>query len=511
LSFALAISIIVTTLVYHVFASIGEDATLYALLGKNLAQHGAFEIFGKPNLYFSPVLPFSIAVLFKLFGNLELSAHLAVIVFGLAAVPLMYVLGRQIADRRVAVSAAVLLALNGGWLWTYTTAVTPQIIAGFLSIILVILMIRASRFPSKKLMAAIGVVNGLAYLNRPEYFFIIIPVLLYLAVAIYGISPKKMWQSLLLTCIGFAIIAGPYLIFLHGHLGRWTISDRISAISETTSGVSYESVGTGIGNQLTTDIIDGSQSSQTEGLLSSIWHHKSANIKKFLKGLRDSERNGVRMLGFLGVGLAAFGLREFLLKRRFYELAAIAVALLPIPIIAFAQGGTAEYLIQFTCWLLLLVAIGFWSLFEDFPPNWWRIVIFSCLSLLTVAYLFFPIIQAYLFLPRDIYAREYKTMGLWLNTHIPDIADQTILARTEEFSLYAGSKWEITPNVPTFQRLYEIMKANGVHYLLADDRSKLARPQFAVLLDGNDRHPPLVFVHRETYGNNSIVLYRLDY
>jgi 4-amino-4-deoxy-L-arabinose transferase-like glycosyltransferase len=505
-------SVFIVTLVYQNFASISSDGTIYALLAKNLVQHHAFEVFGKPNVYFSPGLPFVIAILFKLFGNIELSSHLAVIIFGITSGPLLYLLVKRFTSNKVAFSAAVLLVLNGEWIWNYTTSITPQILVGFSSILLCIILLKALSSKNYLFFLLIGLLNGWIYLIRPEYFFLIFLILIYIGLVYKNIEFKKLIRILIITSIGFLIISLPYLIFLHKHTGYWSISNRTQAISETTSGVAYEDVGDTLGpnNKLYTDIIDISVQDNNKNLITTIWQDKFLALKKLLKGLFTAERNLSKELGLLGIGLAALGLRDFILKKKFRELTIFGIFLIPIIFVAFAQGGTPEYLIQFIPWFIILIAAGFWSLYEDIFNFKYKKSIMTLLAVITILYLFFPIIQTYLFLSKDLTHKENKLIGLWIKNNIPNIKKELIISRNPEFSLYSESNWEIIPNVPDFNKLYEVMRVNNVHYLVVNDQSE-SRPQFASLINENASHTPLELIHKETYLNNKIYLYHLPH
>src|SRR3989344_3599508 len=315
----------VVWLLWNTFSDIGTDGTVYALMGQSIAQGEGLSVYGQPHTVFSPLLPILIAPMYWIFSSAERAAFAANIIVVLLTLPLFFTLLKKIHSSKVAVIGTLVYAASGGDIFSFLTP-PPQAVVIPLSIVLFLLLYTFSGWKSA---LAIGAVCALMYLARPEYFFIPIPVALY-----FLFTRRK--RLILFMLIGFFALAMPYLVFLHQNLGYWTFSVRTNAIGLHIIG-KFDKDSAGV--QQTNFVVEGTEEGEAQGLARSIAQHPVSIAKKLFKGLRDSERNTTRVFGFLGIGLFAIGIRQYVLQRRWRALGAALVIVSPIAAIALGQGG----------------------------------------------------------------------------------------------------------------------------------------------------------------------------
>ncbi|MBI4812179.1 glycosyltransferase family 39 protein [Candidatus Falkowbacteria bacterium] len=566
----LSVSILLVVLIYPWFSLMTTDGVFYALMGESLAKGEGLSVYGQPHLIFSPLLSVFIAFFFLIARDLYFAAHLGVIFCGLASVAAIYILVKEMVSRRAAQIAALFLAFSGVWIWQYTVTISAQIPAGLFAILTALALWKASGvkdLPSIRdylWFLAAGVFIGLSYLARPEYFIILLFALIYFFGVILspsikhrinfsdgshrrensltrrffiafrmtkgrgvcrfgGARAKTLVAALLLVIVGFLVVSSPYLLFLHKHLGHWTITGRMAEGSMGLSGIEMEKIDDVGGG---TAIV--SPSKFDRGVLQVFSENFGALSKKTFDGLLTTEHNFLQVFGFLGVGFFAFGLHRWLLEKRLKEFAIFLISLSPVVLVALYQGATPNYLVQFLYIFLILAAVGFRDFYDKivsgFHLNGWpasnasrsnagwraKTLFFGLISV-TVFYFFFPALQNYLFLPKDYSEKEFKQMGLWMNENTPNIEQKTVYSRKPEVAFYAGSKWQIVPNVDSYEQLFSAMKKNNIQYLVVDDRYfKAARPQFNDLLSPDKAPENLKLIKTTEFYGKRVLLYQLQ-
>ncbi len=117
-------------------------------------------------------------------GDIDIAAHAALIMFGACSRIIFYRALRLFADSTVAGITTIFLAVNSTFV-IRTMGVTAQPMAGLLSVILFYLLVRFSLTDKNTkhifgYAALLGIVAGALYLTRPEYFFLIIPLLVFI-------------------------------------------------------------------------------------------------------------------------------------------------------------------------------------------------------------------------------------------------------------------------------------------------------------------------------------------
>lgn len=213
------------------------DGVYYATLGKNLVAGNFKEGL---STYYPPLYPLLVGLSTLIFRDVEAGGKMvSAMAGGLLVVP-VYLLTRILYGTGAASIGAFLIAINPPLNYystllltesTYTLLFTTAALTGLTALSAG----RASFFFST------GLVLGACYLIRPEA----IGYLGLMSVLACGakFSGKQLPLGSVLCNVlslvtGFTLLASPYILFLRQRTGRWTISDKLRAL--TPSGESLE-------------------------------------------------------------------------------------------------------------------------------------------------------------------------------------------------------------------------------------------------------------------------------
>ncbi len=513
------ISIVFILLIYPHFSQIGTDSSLYAIMGKNLIEGNGLTLWGVPHTIFSPFLPFIIGIFYKLVNNLELSAHLATFFFAISSIPALYYLIKIITKKNsTALVGAAFLTFNGYIVWQYSVIPTPQILVGFLSILTFVSLLKISNLEDKLTNSNIiwsfcaGVIVGLSYLTRPEYFIIIFFVLgLTYLFNRKNIKPKLLLLVLILIMSGFLFVSLPYIFFLHSNLDYWTISGRGSEMLLQLSGENYESINTiGGENNFNNALISAPDISNDTPIY--LLNNYLSILKDFFDSLQRIEYNFLKAFGIIGIAFFTIGIRSVILFKQYKNIAISGILMTPVIAIAFFQGGSMNYLIQFLYIFIIFISIGFMKLHDYLRFNITNKKISSLLItiifLFTSLYFFSPVLKNYLFLPADYQPKEFKLMGLWMKDNIKNIENEFVMSRKPDVSFYSGAEWQLIPSDINILNLSSFMYKNDIKYLIIDERTLLKeQKEFVSSIVDKKYIKNLLFLKEFEYEKKSILLF----
>jgi hypothetical protein len=227
---------------YLVFASycISADGPEYVRMARDFA---AGDRTGALGSIFSPLYPWLMALVHPLVPNWELSGDLLSTFFGTITIPLVYLLIRQVLQVRSYALGAAAITVIHPLMAEYSSSVRTE--AGYVCLMVaaLCLLISAIERESLAMVAAAGVVGGLAYLYRAEGFgflavgggFVIAGAWVWRR---WRITQGLAWAALLAAT--FLTVASPYLLYLHRATGRWTVSREFNnsvamSVMETAS------------------------------------------------------------------------------------------------------------------------------------------------------------------------------------------------------------------------------------------------------------------------------------
>jgi len=225
------------------------DEGYYLLLSRSLAAGHGYTLNGLPHVALSPLQPVLVALL-SIVGVPDLLASrlLAAVCGSLLVVP-VWSLARRAGGSRAAFAAALLTAVSPalmsfvpffpGRSWNLYFGSEPLfLLAAFGATATVARAVEGGR-PWWLLAGALA---GAAYLARAEGL-VLGPVLFASAAALLAVrrAGAAAWTRLALG-IGVAVlVASPYLLYLHGALGRWAVSGRVQAAVAGAGGAAVPS------------------------------------------------------------------------------------------------------------------------------------------------------------------------------------------------------------------------------------------------------------------------------
>ncbi len=219
------LALLLSGLVWRGAATLTPDSCSYIDGGLSLISgRGYMGCDGQPETCFPPGYPILIGMANKMTGNPILAGRIvSVFASALAMIPLFliagHLFGRKTALWTCAVYAIiptrlvlsnmvmteslyVLVIMQGAWLWIRETQEHR--------------LIRA---------IAVGCLFGFAYLVRPEGFLCAV-VLFSLSLLIRRWCNVPIRRSTLLSVLAMLVVVSPYIVYIHGQTGKWTLSTK---------------------------------------------------------------------------------------------------------------------------------------------------------------------------------------------------------------------------------------------------------------------------------------------
>ncbi|MDQ2746359.1 MAG: glycosyltransferase family 39 protein [Acidobacteriota bacterium] len=220
-------AIVFRALHYWLFSNemvVGNDQMQNILLARRFA---AGDFYGVLDVYWTPLYPILVGSAGYFTNSLTLPSIIVSILAGSLAVPLTFYLINQSYGRREALIAAVIAVfyphlINSvfglGTETVYLIWIIGALIVGW----------NGLQRNSVKDFLLTGFLLGLAYLTRREaagyLFFFVTPILLK-NLRLRKPSARSQKQIVVLL-LGFTILAAPYILYLRGTTGHWTISGK---------------------------------------------------------------------------------------------------------------------------------------------------------------------------------------------------------------------------------------------------------------------------------------------
>ena len=181
---------------------------------------------------FSPLYPLIIAAAHPLIPDWELAGSLISAVLGSAAVVTVYLMTRAAFERDdLAIGAAALVAIHPD-MAAYSASVRTE--AGFVFLLTAAAWLLIAGLKRRRItvLAASGMVGGLAYLYRTEAIGFIFFVIGFVpAAALWWRQWKFKWSLIAAAAFaaGFFAVASPYLVYLRETTGHWSVGREFTA------------------------------------------------------------------------------------------------------------------------------------------------------------------------------------------------------------------------------------------------------------------------------------------
>jgi 4-amino-4-deoxy-L-arabinose transferase-like glycosyltransferase len=225
---ALAIALLVRLFLARYQVEVGVDSVHYVLTGDNIAHFRGWDTWNTTGgrWVMPPIFPLLIAA-FRFFGTgLEWSGHLASVLAGTLLLIPIYALTRRLFCPRTAIVAVWIAAFTPILVEYSVLILTENLFAACMLTMLVYTHRAFSEKGSGTDSFLSGFWAGLAFLTK-TFGIIFIPFLILgYALSRGGHSKVSATRQVVLTLVGFMILAVPYWIALRMYTGRWVIDGK---------------------------------------------------------------------------------------------------------------------------------------------------------------------------------------------------------------------------------------------------------------------------------------------
>ncbi len=500
--------LIVRLLYYFLYAKdevIGKDASTYVRLARHLAEGDFAAGF---DTFWTPFYPLLVAGVELFTNSLMLPTVIISIITGTLGVTATYFLVNQSYGKREAVIAAV-IAIFYPHLLTATFAYGTENI--YLLLLIFALITGWNGLTKNPLINffVTGLLLGCAYLTRPEafgYLLFFAPVIFLKNFKEQGLFARNSLKSVAVLLLGFALLAAPYIIYIHNVTGTWSISPKFKAhiggtqFSETEFDKNFNPV-------------PKSQPPPTEGRLKLF-------IKSVLFFTQVAHKSFPNLFPpfliiFVGLGLFRIKWNESRFQREIYLLTFCVLTVLGyivtivevryfyvlLPILF---GWMACGIIEMEDWLReSLKHLSFGKIFANK-------YIFPALCLTFIAIYTLPL-NSFMRSSEGAWQfsqYEERNAGLWLKANTKK--SPTVMASDFRPAFYAEGKFVPLYSDDINEVLAEAAEKQ-VDFLVIDERNIKEIPQFSNLLNEPQNSPQLEVVYQKTeHEGYKIIIYRLS-
>jgi uncharacterized membrane protein len=168
----------------------------------------------------------------RVLGTGEVALRLPSALAGIATVPVVWAIARELGGRRAAGVCAALVAVNPLFVW-YSQEARAYSLFVLMAALAMLCFLRAEREPTPRHMAIFALTGSLALLSHYFALFLLIPMVLWLA-------RERRTRRAALPSIGALAIVGlallPLISAQGGHgtqwIGRWPLVERLEAIPQ---------------------------------------------------------------------------------------------------------------------------------------------------------------------------------------------------------------------------------------------------------------------------------------
>ncbi len=203
---AFALRVIYVVQVRHTpfFQTLGLDAKFYDAWARRIAA-GTAE---REAFFMSPLYPYFLAAIYRLFGRDLLLVRLIQSGVGAAAAVLAYSIARQVFDRRVAVIAGFAVACYGALIF-YDGAILLEPLLVFLNLLVLHLLLRANASGSRRHYLAAGAVLGVAAIGKATALLFAPAAALWIWICASKSRRADRGRAVLLFLLGLTVLIAP--------------------------------------------------------------------------------------------------------------------------------------------------------------------------------------------------------------------------------------------------------------------------------------------------------------
>lgn len=477
---------------------ISPDGIVYVTLGRALVAGDFRAAF---HAYWPPLYPLLVGLSSLVFRDVEFAGRFVSVVSGSLLVIVSHRLIRNWYGKRAALIGASLIALHPLLIYysttlltesTYTLLFTSGILAGW------------SALSGAKLRANFlaGASFGACYLLKPEaagFVLILLALTLGRKLFVSSTSLKTSARNALLLCAGFALLAAPYLLYLRGKTGAWTLSAKIQTHmwqGTRAAGDDINPARMSLVPDATTAAVQLTKALRSEYEIFNLIFPPAFVLLVGLGLFRrrwDGER-ALRELYLFSFVVAAFvGYAVTLPNIRFM------VPLLPILLCWLSAG-----VIEFDGWAA--GTLSRWNVARKFAPRVRKLIV-----PLVCAVLLASLLPMTIYLLRGDKWDDYggqKRAAEWIKAH-DSTPSPVIMATVSVAAFYAGGK-HVALVDEDYAALIARARGKQVRYLVVNERN-IKNTQLRSLLDGQSIHPGLRRVYElDEAPGHKILVYVLE-
>ncbi len=498
------------------------DGSVYATLGKNIAEGIGLNYCGATHLFYPPGYPLMISVFYLVLQDAELAAHLVSFFAYLLSILLMALLAWRMRKSSLFVISAAGLMVFHPSLILYSSYVMSESL--FVCILLASayccwLLIEKEK-TSLWLWILWGGLGGYASLIRADGI-VYWPLQALIIFCCRKESRIRVFLKCMLSLLVMVAVMLPYLILIRMETGQWQLSTKTSILLHyarektgqhpSVSETSFTSKLSKDGKTFTIDRAD-------ETIGSFILHHPMEAMDRIIFNLKTLVKRKGITFGWIDIPLVlflCFSIGKNIINRKTFF---VLVHLVPILLILLFYIDK-RFLLPFVPFVGLGIARAIEEAYGKSADLWntgKKTLVISILVLGIAAAGIVAAPRAWTLLNKSISGiqtlpYEHKRMGEWMDEHLEITPTTRITHRNPWVSFYAGGCHIRTPHVKDLHRLLEWCNNQKVKYLVIDERMmKSDYPELAFLLQEHESHPGLF--HQKTIEGNlpKIVLYRIE-
>jgi len=490
---------------------IGVDGVHNIVSGRNLVTGFGFTNYkGYPELWYPPLYPLSIGIVYIFIGNIDLSAHLASIMFFLSSIILIFKLAEMVYNKRIAYICTLLFTFHK-LILSFSNRALSHSMDVFLKIAVLYtaILIVTSEKLRYKYFIILGILISLAILTRAENIIVAITLIIVLAILLKERLSKKILPLICLLCVS-GILLSPYVHFLHRYTGRWMLTRRIRIIRFYR----YLSSNEPYAREKHFTISKQKKSRNNTGKGFNLIRY----VKKNFRELINRYRKGILLfgrrlwallyaeIGFILILLGLFGKKWG--KDRVKTELILLCGIFYLIILPFGNCQERYYLSALPIFFLW-VGKGIHDV-PDYLPDQLRQIkrLRPFIISIILCVLIFPTL-IYLVKLKPVLNLNKKYMGLWMRNNIDDIYGKKIACMHLSLAYYSGAQYVY--GIPFFKKCENLIaccKENENEYLIIDTYIAEKYPHLKFLLNDKQKHDNLVWIH--TIENpGKIVLYKI--
>ncbi len=156
-----------------------------------------------------PLYPYTLGIVFKIFGYNLFVARLIEVTIGSLSCVLLYLIAKEIFNKRAGIIAAIIAALYAPFIF-YSGILVPTVFTVFFYLVSLLIFVKVVHAPTKRGFFLFGAIAGLAVMTRASMLLFLPFALAW--VMIISVDKKKAIVNVALAAMGLLLIMTPLLV-----------------------------------------------------------------------------------------------------------------------------------------------------------------------------------------------------------------------------------------------------------------------------------------------------------